>query len=182
MMGGVAVIVLLMCVLLTGCGGDAQEASATDSTAAEAASETPSPSPTAATEAQVASVVAGYQKDWREIIKKAADCRWDYTMMDRGVLAEANRMTCYMQEVTAGTSAGNAIRDLDALTIPDSLTSLVSETETALQAVADVDLEAVCGPVLEEIKDTRKCSRALGTRYGAYQDLDEVLDKWGPYL
>jgi hypothetical protein len=87
-----------------------------------------------------------------------------------------------MQEVTAGTTAGNAIRDLDSLTIPESLTSLVSETETALQAVADVDLEAVCGPVLKEIKDTNKCSTALGTRYGAYNQLDEVLDKWGPYL
>lgn len=179
MTGRVAAIVL-MGLSLTGCAGDGQEASASSST--PTASETPSPSPTAATEAQVASVIAGYEKGWRKVIKKAGDCRWDYTMKDPGPLAEMRRMTCYMEEVTAGTNAGNAIRDLDALTVPDTLTSLVDETETALQAVADVDLESVCGPVMTEIKDSGKCDRALGTRFWAYSQLDKALDKWSPYL
>lgn len=180
MTGRVAAIVLLMGLSLTGCAGSGQEASPADST--PKAPETPRATPTAATEAQVASVIAGYERGWRKVIKEAGGCRWDYTMKDPGALAKAKRMTCYMEEVTAGTTAANAIRDLDTLTIPDTMTSLVDETETALQAVADVDLESVCGPVMSEIKDSGKCNRALGTRFWAYSQLEQALDKWSPYL
>ena len=103
-------------------------------------------------------------------------------MKDPGTLAEIERLSCYTRETTAGVTVQTAIRDLDALTIPDTLASLVSESEAALNAVADVDLEALCGPALSEIKDSRECDRALGTRMIAYDQLETALDKWSPYL
>ncbi|MGH8894421.1 MAG: hypothetical protein ACRDWY_14120 [Actinomycetes bacterium] len=182
MTGNAAAVALFIGLSVSACSGSAAEdAPPSDSTPA-AASETPSPTPSAATEAQVASVLAGYEKDWREVIDKAGECRFSLTMKDPGPLAEAERLSCYTREVTAGMTAQTAIRDLDALTMPDSLTSLVSETEAALQAAADVDLESLCGPPMSEIKDSRKCDRALGTRMWAHQQLDTALDKWSPYL
>lgn len=83
----------------------------------------------------MAPVIAGYEKDWRRVIRKTGDCRFSLTFKDPGPIAEAERLTCYTHELTAGTNAQTAISDLDALPVPDSMTSLVSETAATLQVV-----------------------------------------------
>lgn len=103
-------------------------------------------------------------------------------MREPGLLGEAERMTCYTREVTAGMTAQTALRELDELNVPESMSPLVAETQVALEDVADTDLESECGPPMSEIKESRRCDRALGSRMGAYQRLESVLDRWSPYL
>lgn len=155
-------------------GSSATEAvDATDAVAEEAASE--------ATPEQMATVIAGYEKDWREVINKAADCRWDWTISDNAA-AELRGMTCYMTESTIGLTTETAAAELDALTPPGSMTALIDETDAALAAVYDIDLEGACGDPVIGPNDSKKCSTTLGQRMWAYSQLETALDQWSPYL
>lgn len=136
----------------------------------------------AATESQVASVIAGGESTWRDAIDGAADCRFNLTVGDQDdPITKAETLTCFTNEVTAGVRAKIAIRDLDALTIPDSLVPLVDETKQALQMLVDADLEAACGDSMTP-NHSKDCDEMLGTRFGSYTVLERVLDKWSPYL
>lgn len=168
-----------MGILLSACGGGSSDSSAGGD---ETPSPTPTPTASAATEAQLASVIAGYQRDWREVIRNASDCRFDLAMQDSGGIAKAARLSCYTDEITIGLTAASALEELAAMSAPDSMTALVDETTAALQGVAGVDLETVCGPAMSEIRGDKKCRTALGTRMWAYDDLDTALDRWSPYL
>ena len=142
----------------------------------------PSPTPSYSTESEIASVIAGSEKVWRETEDQAFDCRLALVLKDDDYSASAKRLTCYTNELTAGVKAQTALRDLTALTIPPSMDSLVTDTKAALQLVVDADLENACGPAMTEPKDTEECSSALGARSMSYTVLSSALDKWSPYL
>ncbi|WP_461048270.1 hypothetical protein [Terrabacter koreensis] len=143
---------------------------------------TPSPTPTYASENQVASVIAGNQKTWREVEDSALPCRSAMVLGEDSGMSEIELITCYTNEVTAGVAAQNAIRDLEALDVPPSMEPLVDETRRVLQGMADVDLEKACGPSFEVPKDSKACTEALGSRATSYFLVSGVLDKWAPYL
>lgn len=173
----------LMMVCLSGCASsttDAPPPSARDSSIS--AAPTPTTSESAATENQVASVIAGGESTWRDAIDDAGDCRFNLTVGDQeDPITKAETLTCFTNEVTAGVRAEIAIRDLNALTIPDSLVPLVDETKQALQMLVDADLEAACGDSMTP-NQSKDCDETLGARFGSYTVLERVLDKWSPYL
>lgn len=171
---------LLAALALAGCGTDSKPA--TTSASSTTAPAAPSPSPSFATENEVASVIAGYEKDWREVAEKAGPCRFKYVLKEDGPLAQTERMTCYTNEVTAAISAKNAMRDLAQLDVPPSMTPLVEETNKALQLLVDADLESACGPAMQEPNGTKKCDTAMGAQMLGYDMVTNALDKWGPYL
>jgi hypothetical protein len=174
-----ALIVRALLVPVSACGSGA------DSGDRASAPESSTPSKTeeaTATPEQVASVIAGAENDWREVIDEEFDCRFSWTMQQDDPADKANRMSCYMREVTVGITAQNAIEALARLKVPGSMTSLVNETTTALDSVAYLQLEAVCGDALDGPQDTKACNGALGQRMSAYTTLKTVLDKWSPYL
>lgn len=178
-----AAILTAPLLAVSACGSDADSDQREEAAASESSttSETVEAAATATPE-QLASVIAGVESDWREVVDQAGDCRFSWVMAQDDPAEKANRMTCYMREVTAGYTSQTTIESLAELNVPDSMTSLVDETNAALQSVVDVELEAVCGEATEGPKDTKACDRALGERMGAYNSLERVLDKWGPYL
>lgn len=153
-------------------------------TGCTAASSVPEPSPSAvayATENQVASVIAGYEPDWREVIEDSANCRFLWVLGGSTFAEEVEAMTCFIQEKTMGVTAQIVIRDLGKLEIPPSMAELVGDTNVQLQAIADIDLELLCGS--EDVpSDAAECTEALGSRNFVYGVLDGTLDKWSPYL
>lgn len=192
--GNARLLALLTAVLLsvTACGGSTDKADSTSSSsevegqAADAATDDATveavvEEPAEATPEQLASVIAGYEKDWRQVINKAGDCRWDWTVSDDAT-AELRGMTCYMRETTISLTTETAAAQLAELTPPSSMTALVDDTTTALAAVYDIDLEGVCGDPVVGPNDTKKCSTTLGERMWAYSQLEDALDQWGPYL
>lgn len=194
--GNSRLLALLTAVLLTATacgGGDAKDNETTEPTSSDAdqaAAEDAEPvveeesaeeASTEATPEQLASVIAGYAKDWREVINKAADCRWDWTVADDAT-AELRGMTCYMRETTISYTTETAAAELAELTPPSSMVSLVDETNAALAAVYDIDLEGVCGDPVVGPNDAKKCSTTLGQRMWAYSQLENALDQWSPYL
>jgi hypothetical protein len=142
----------------------------------------PSPTQSYSTENEIASVIAGGEKMWRDTKDEAFDCRLALVLKEDDYSASAKRLTCYTNELTAGVKAQTALRDLAALTIPPSMDGLVTDTRAALQLVVDADLENACGPAMTEPKDTEECSSALGARSMSYTVLSSALDKWAPYL
>lgn len=171
-------------VALAGCGGSEDTETAAESpTPSETTTTTATPIPTdtEATPEQVASVIAGQESDWRETIDGAGECRF-LNVMGEGPADELQLTTCYMGELTMGVSASGAIRELNSLDVPGSMSDLVEETVRILQAVADVDLEGACGPAFSTPVDTQECSDALGSRNVLYGLLGTTLDKWRPYL
>lgn len=144
----------------------------------------PSPTPTESPEAtpeQLASVIAGKEAEWREVIDAALDCRFDWTLADPADAAEVNGITCYLRELTIGYTAATAIDDLANLTPPASMESLVTATNEALTTIRDIDLEAACGEPVSLPDRSEACTSALGLRSSAYTNLESVLDQWGPY-
>lgn len=174
------VLAVAMTAALTACGAGAEPTTSTPSTTPTGAS--PSPTSSEATPEQVASVIAGKQADWREVIEQAGTCRMNWVMKSEDLAETLNRKSCYTREVTAGLTAQAAIRDLGRLTVPSSMTTLVDKTTAALQQVIDVDLESACGPASGEPSGTDECNKALGQRMWAYNSLGDALDMWAPYL
>lgn len=158
-------------LLLTGCSN-------TSGTATPA----PTPTPTVATEAQVASVIAGSRSTFTEVYDNAGKCRVLWVQKGSDPTAILNRKSCYMNEVTAGIQAQTTIKELDALNVPSSMAPLVTETKAALQGLVDADLPASCGPITSEPNGSHECSLAQGKAYAAYVHLDPILAKWSPYL
>lgn len=174
-------------LVLGGCqssSSGAAPASAAPSTTATVVtpSTTTSSIPDYATDKQIASVVAGEEKLWRDAADKAGECRFKYVEKGGGTLGEMERMTCYTNEVTASMSAQTAIRDLSQLRIPPSMEDLVAETMNSLQMLVDSRLEEACGPAMNEPKDTKKCDEAMGAQMWGYHSVTGVLDKWAPYF
>ena len=177
-------LVAAVAIGLAGCGGVVDtEAAAESPTPSEATTITVTQTPTAteATPEQVASVIAGQESDWRETIDGAGECRILNTIGE-GPADELQLTTCYLGELTMGVSASHAIRGLNSLDVPGSMSGLVEETIGVLQAVADIDLEGACGPAFSTPADTQECSDALGSRFVHYGLLGTTLDKWRPYL
>ncbi|WP_404380602.1 hypothetical protein LL946_11060 [Knoellia locipacati] len=170
---------MAMVASLTACGSDPDTTSPAASSAAATATQPPTPS--AATPEEVAVVIAGHQDDWRSVIDEAGECRMRWVLKQDDPAESARRISCYMPGQTAGITAQLAMRDLGELTVPTSMTGLVETTTAALQQVADVDLEAVCGADSEPA-DSPECSEALGQRMWAYHSLEKALDMWSPYL
>lgn len=149
--------------------------------------ETPTPvasayTPAVATDKQVASIIAGYETAWRDVIDNAGTCRTLIVTASGDAVEQAQATACYADEITMGISSGTASQQLASLTVPPSLTDLVAETQDSLAQVTDVDLAAVCGEAFQGPDDSHDCNLALGQRYAAYVTLGTVLDKWGPYL
>lgn len=176
-----ALVAVAAAIGLAGCGGSETTETAAESPTPSETTTTTAPTATQAAPEQVASVIAGHESDWRETIDGAGDCRILKAMASTTV-DEVSLMSCYTREVTMGITARNAIRDLNALDVPSSMAPLVEETTRALQAVADVDLEAACGPPMDRPNTTDECSLALGERFVLYGLLESALDKWRPYL
>lgn len=168
----------LSLLALSGC------TSAPESEPAETEASAPKPSPTptveAATPEQVASVLAAYETDWREVIDESGACRFTWTLDDTPT-GKLEGMACYLTEQTIGNTASIVIRDWEKLVIPESMASLVSETEAVLQDIADIDLRAACGTdAIPSSSD--ECSSALGSRNIMYGLLESKLNAWKPYL
>ena len=175
-------LAVLLVASFAGCGASSQPGGAATSTSTPMATPSATTTASVATEKQVASVIAGQEKNWRRVIDGAGACRIrNVTVKDGDVLAETQVMTCYTDELTAGTTAKIAVRDLGALTIPASMRSLVDETVRILKDLAATDLEGACGPAMSKPSNTDKCNSELGTRMIQYQALGIVLDKWRPY-
>jgi hypothetical protein len=170
---------LLLVVALSGCAGTTAPITSQPSTTTAISTTT---TPSVATENEVASIIAGGEKTWREAADKSPECRLAFVLKEKGVAAGVERVTCYTNELTAGVKAEIAIRDLRALNIPPSMQGLVTETQSALQMMVDADLENACGPAMTEPKDTKECTSALGTPNWSYTLMTSVLDKWSPYL
>src|SRR5690606_5135703 len=119
-------------LLVTGCGGTEEEPTATATVVADtpsegAASETIEATQATteaavetteeyATENQVASVIAGYETYWREMIEEAVHCRFLYVMNeDLSPAEDMERYTCFLSEATIGTEAAIATREIEAL-------------------------------------------------------------------
>lgn len=150
---------------------------------APAAVPTPTPTPESATPEQVASIIAEYEADWREVVENATMCRLHWVMGETA-LDEAEGVVCYMREQTIVITAELVLRDLATVVVPDSMSELVDETTQALSAVAAVPLTAACGEEFEVPDlDDEDCSEAAGDLLFAYDFLlDSVLEKWRPYL
>lgn len=174
--------VVAVVVSLAGCGSGSESTSSRPSTSTTSATPTSAPTPTLATPEEVAVVIAGNQDDWREVIDGAGECRIRWVMAQDDPVESAQRLACYTREVTAGLTAQTALRDLEHLNAPPSMTTLVETTTEALQQMADVDLEAVCGPAPSEPNGTKLCNEAMGQRMWGYNRLEKALDMWTPYL
>ena len=140
----------------------------------------PVPDTSEATTEQVASVLAAYEPDWREVIDKAGECRaiWSFGSTPADDL---QGMSCYLREQTIGNTAQLVIRDWGELEVPSSMTDIVADTEAILQQVAEVDLTTICGAD-EAPAEEKTCNEALGSRNFLYSLLETQLDAWSPYL
>lgn len=152
-------------VSLAGCSGGME------------AETTPTPTPTYATTAQVASVVAGYEQDWRDKIDDAAACRFAFVLQPTGLEAA----TCTFTEQTIGLTAQTASGELLALDVPPELTTLTADTMAVLDDIGARDFDAAC-IVGGTYTDSESCTSLLGERMSQYSQLETQLDKWSPYL
>lgn len=169
-------LALAVIFLVSGCGDNGGATAGGGSLA-------PASSPTYATESQVASVVAGVEDSLRNTAEEAAECRITYVMGDTtNPIDRSEMMTCHTNEITAGQEAERAATDLATLEIPPALTDLVAETERALDAIADVDIERACGAPMRIPRSNDSCSTAHAERMAAYGDITTILDRWKPYL
>lgn len=125
-------------------------------------------------------MLAQYETDWREVIDSALDCRFTWTLSNSPT-SELDGMACYTREQTIGLTTQIVMRDWGELDIPASMQSLVDETSSVLQLIADVDLPAICGDG-NVPAETDECNKALGSRSFNYTMLESKLDAWGPYL
>lgn len=160
---------LLAIALLTGC-----------SPVAPATTPSPTPTPETATPQQVASVLAQYQSDWREVVTGAGECRFTWTI-DTSPTAKIKGMSCYLKEQTIGITSQLVMRDWKKLTIPSSMKTIVDNTSVILTGIAAIDLKTVCGTGTVPT-EAPECNSALGSRYSLYSQLGRQLDAWSPYL
>ncbi|MEA1264581.1 hypothetical protein MicroSTF_16170 [Microbacterium sp. STF-2] len=161
-------------LLLAGCsaGGDAKPESTVTPWVA--------PTPEEATPEQVASVLAEYETDWRDVIDGAIDCRFTWTVDDTPT-GQLQGTTCFTTEKTIGITSQLAVREWGEMEIPSSMQDLVASTSKVLGLISETDLAAVCGEDSEP-NGTQECNDALGSRNFAYSMLEGELDKWKPYL
>lgn len=125
----------------------------------------------------MASVIAEYADDWRDVIDTASDCRIAYVTGSD----VATEYTCETREQTIGITAGLVLRDLRDLNVPNSMESLVADTDDVLTSISGTDLTSLCGD--DGWQDAGPdCTAALGDRYAAYTRLDSQLAAWSPYL
>lgn len=114
------------------CGGQATSGERSTPTASSSATASETTKVVAeATPQQVAGLplIAGAESDWREVIDKAGECRFTWTMSEGDPVDQANGMACYMRESTIGYTAQTARDELTALAVPASMTALVDETD-----------------------------------------------------
>lgn len=181
-------LVGLIAVGVAGCSGDATASTSptTESpaspSAVNSATPTPTPAPEVATKEQFASIIAGEEAEWREVIDQASDCRFLWVMGPDGPADEANAMTCYLREVTIVMSTGTAAKEIRALEAPSDLEGLVDGTLVVLDAISDIDLEGACGEPFDGPEDSEECRETLGSLIWEYDGLEKVLDKWKPYV
>lgn len=135
-----------------------------------------------ATEAQVASVIAKYETDWRKVIEESGQCRLYWVEEDPSDEASLKGYSCFMREKTLGMTAQLAADDLDAKEVPPSMKDLVSETTMTLLVLASVNLEEVCGAGDASDLASEECSSALGLLNTGYSHLEQSLNAWSPYL
>ncbi|WP_167131914.1 hypothetical protein [Paramicrobacterium chengjingii] len=169
---------LVAILLLAGCASAEQPEPAAEQ---ETETSTPAPEVDSATEEQVASVVAEYEPDWRETIDGASDCRFLWTTGGETAAEDIKAMSCYLKEQTIVTTAQLVTGDLADLEIPESMSSLVTNTTNVLESIGDVDLTSVCGDG-DVPAETDECNSALGTLNALYMQLDSTLNSWSPYL
>jgi hypothetical protein len=179
-----ALVIPLLALTLTACSGN-------DSNASTEAVSTPvetvqapeaTPESTEATPEQLASIVAGYETDWRDTIEGAGDCRLTWTVGDAtDPTTNMEGMACFLNEQTLTMTAETAGKDLRALTPPSSMQTLYDDTLTALDGIKSVPLEDDCGTDSWPSSD-ETCSTTLGELFTGMRSLETVLDQWGPYL
>ncbi|MDF9716044.1 hypothetical protein [Nocardioides sp. ChNu-99] len=173
--------------LVAGCSGESSDGGEADSTPSASASpqeqETTDEVETATPE-QLASIIAGGQSDWRAVIDTASGCRllWTTAYRNTDPAVDLEAKSCYMREIVLNSTSGDALYEMEALTPPESMEDLVSETEAVLREISTADLEPDCGPPLELPATSTRCNQTLGELYVAYLDLEEALDSWTPYL
>ncbi|MFA0850165.1 hypothetical protein ABRP24_009655 [Curtobacterium sp. WHRI 8282] len=166
----VVILIAALGTLITGCASQGHDEP----------TRTATPTATAASENEVASVVAEYAPDWRDVIDNASGCRLEFVMGSD----VARSYVCETSEKTMGITAGLAARSLNELKIPEAMSSLVSETGSILEGIAADDLSVLCGDDgwNGTDEDDKACTAALGNRFALYQQLDAKLSAWSPYL
>jgi hypothetical protein len=132
--------------------------------------------PSAATEKQVASVIAKHETEWRDVIETAATCHAQYAGNPGSLAAD----DCYKAEVKMGMTTEQAVQELNGLTIPSSMTSLVDDTTSILTEIGGVGLIAACGA--QPNVDSDKCLTVIQQLNGYYPELSSELDAWDPYM
>ncbi|WP_141881309.1 hypothetical protein [Homoserinimonas aerilata] len=134
-----------------------------------------------ATENQVASVIAEYEPKWREVIEESTECRFLWVLGGSTIAEEIHGDVCFMQEKTIGITAQLVLRDWEALNVPESLQSLVTDTSTVLREIGRGDLKTICGEASRPV-ETDECNSELAGRNMLYSQLESSLNKWSPYL
>jgi hypothetical protein len=174
------VLMLSLSIGLSACAGDttAKEAAAAPSASATSAP-APSPAPSYASEKQLASFVAGYEKSWREVAESAAECRLYWVLDDD--TTHLDGLLCWLQAQTLETEADTAATELLALTPPPSMESITNELYGILTFLSVNDAAETCGQGDIPI-NSDECNTKLGRQNTYLQVLETNLDKWGPYM
>ena len=158
--------------------GNEPEAEVEETVAEETVAE---PEEETATTAQVASVIAQYEPDWREISENSLDC---YGLNTNPIeLADGlNGLACQSDMRSMTLQAQIVLNELDGLVIPGELESLVAETIPELEEVAaynDVFDEA-CSDQSAPVNDD--CATAIRDFGYLASQFERVLNKWQPYM
>lgn len=181
---------LLLVVPFTACGAPQAGSAATSSpmpvvssapTPVASPKPSPAPQPEFSTPQQFASVIAMKERDWREVIEGAFDCRMDWLAQDTSTdpIVGVRSMSCHLREATITMTAQSAVEELRSLAPDPSMESLVDKTLLALEEVVRADVYGQCGTG-ETLGEA--CDGAHIAALRAYSSLETVLDGWAPYL
>ncbi|WP_413247826.1 hypothetical protein [Sinomonas flava] len=158
-------------ICLSGCAAPATQSSSATSTHGA----TPTPTPTASAR-QFASILAEYEKDWRDYEDNIFDCALAGVQKD--TISSVKRLTCSMTVQIVTLNANTALRDIMKLPTPEpEVKSLVDRTIAALAPLSQIDAVTAC-----KDQASAACDAAEIEANGAIRGLVSILDAWKPYL
>jgi hypothetical protein len=151
------------------------------SSAAPAAETSPTPTQTptsvpTATPRQFASIIAQYDKTWRDYADNIVKCSLADVQTD--TISSMERITCSMTAETVTLDAKSAIRDIVKLPKPDpEVSDLVTRTLDTLTPLSNIDAMTQCKDMT-----SASCDEAKTAVNGAIRPVVSVLDAWKPYI
>lgn len=131
--------------------------------------------PSTASEAQVASIIAENEPQWRDVIANASDCRGSW-------FSGAAFSECWDDERQMGAEMKAAAAELRDVEPPESMRAIVDDTIAALDIIIGLDITPCGSQPLPDL-DSEACVSALGSRKVAYDDVvTPALNSWAPYF